>query len=219
MSLLARLRVLRPPPVASIVAVLAAGLLGGFMVNADQRPSEFTRALARDRLARFHGGTHPVAPSGTILGDRPAFEWQGVPGAATYTLTLVTPEGKVWRSADTTRDTFYLLKPPSRIEEGQSLRFVVRALDAQARLLGSEQAAEFRRIAMDEELTATVQAARGTLRGAELHFIMAGIYASQDSPDDVASELRAYLEGAPGGADAALAREVLARLGRAVGGA
>jgi len=219
MSLFVRLRALRIPPVLAIVAVLAAGLMGGFMVQAEQRPSEFARALARHRLERFRGTARPLAPAGAILGDRPAFEWQGVSGAAGYTLTLTTPEGSIWRSADTTRATYSLLKPPSRIEAGQSLRFVVRALDAQSKPIGSEQASAFHRAAMDEELSATVQRARRAVRGAELHIIMAGIYASLDSSDDVASELRAYLEGAPAGADAALARELLVRLGRTVEGA
>lgn len=208
------LRADRIPPVPAIGAAIALGILVPFLLPAEHRPTEFTEAFARKRLASFQGVVRSLAPRGEIYAERPAFHWDEPAGAAAYDFRLSIEDGTEWISSLRVPRPPLLLPAPGRVEAGRRCRFTVQALDAGGAPLGEPVGAEFQRVEPPPEVATMLANARRYARGAELAFVLAGVYAEAGSSDDVASSLTAYLQAAPEGPHASLAAEVLARLGR-----
>jgi hypothetical protein len=208
------LRADRIPPVPAICAAIALGIAVPFLLPAKYRPPEFTEAFARNRLERFQGVSRSLAPRGEIHAERPAFYWEEAPGAAAYDFRLSIEGGTDWISSLRVPRPPLLLPAPGRVETGKRYRFTIQPLDAAGAPLGERIGAEFQRVEPPPEIATMLANARRFARGAELAFLLAGIYAEAGSSDDVASALAAYLQAAPDGPHAPLAAEVLARLGR-----
>jgi len=209
-----RLRPERIPPIPAISAALLLGLVVPFLANVEHRPTEFSLALARTRLESFQGAPRTPAPQGEIFSERPAFHWDAVPGAASYSFRLGVVDGDDWITPVTTALPRFLVRPPGKLESEKRYRYAIGALDPAGSPVGAPQTGEFQRVDPPPALAGTIARARRFAKGAELSLVLAGIFAEAGASDDVASCLETYLDASPAGSDARLAETVLHRLGR-----
>lgn len=209
-----RLRQLHVPPMKGAALALVIGLVLPFVLAADREPAELRMSLVRDRLANFEPQSIPSGPSGTILHARPAFSWQGVNGATAYRFELTEEGGAEYVQGYVTTELRYLLEPPARLERGHRYTMLVQPLDEAGATIGRPIEETFSVARLDDALAETLLRAQRIKDPGRRAITLAGIYADQGSPHDVASALEFYLRAAPEGEEAALAMDLLASLGR-----
>ncbi len=209
-----RLRQFYVPPMKGAVLALVIGLMLAFTLAAEREPAELRASLAHDRLAGFEPQSARSGPSGTILHTRPAFSWQSVNGATAYRFELTEAGGAEYLPGEICAEPRYLLEPPARLERGHRYHMRVQPLDETGATIGRSIEETFSVAELDEALAETLLRAQRIKDPGRRALTLAGIYADQGSSHDVASALEFYLRAAPEGEEAALAADLLARLGR-----
>ena len=174
--------------------------------------------------ARAEPRADHAGPTGGIHSLRPCFHWPAHPDAARYSFRLVRDDGATVIQTDLLDEPRYLRRAPANLEPGRSYRFEAKALGSQGDALGwtgeagrkvylQQGGAPVRMLEPTPELTELVERARLELDAAETAWVLAGYFATIEAPADVASALETYLDQAPDGAHAGLARALLHRLG------
>lgn len=201
---------LRPFPKALLV--VAGGLVLAFVLPAAARPAALTEELAVRRLERFAQNSSEapaLLPAGDILTQRPCFRWPAVSGAASYDFRLSWDAGEIRQGR--LAEPRYLMRTPGRLERGRAYRYTVVARAADGRPLGEPVSASFAVVEEPPELRELEARARLELEPHDAALVLAGYFAENGSPSDVAAAVAAYVEAVPGEA-APVAGEVLRRL-------
>lgn len=200
----------KPPAIPGILAALILGIAVPFLIEADAMPAECSPSLARERL-----GNLLATPATPLLRDRiyavrPGLVWQAIPGATRYEIEIFEGD-RLYVGRTPVANRWYLVRDPARIQPGVPYRLVVRGFDAAGAAAGAPRESTFSLAASDERDDVMRKSAR--FARAQKEWILAGLFAHLGSPVDAAGALLNYLEAAPGGADADLARRVLSHLG------
>jgi len=220
------------PPVPTIAAILAVGLMIPMALAIDKTPTELTPNLARHRLEAFlatpRAPLPAVSPFGPIYSVRPVFIWKAWEGETRFRLDLKTTGEPERRRAEVT-EARYPLPAPDSLKEGRQYRLYVDSVgengrraayasfevldpDAQAdRLEQEDKRGNARKIALLRGLRNLRASALKSLEQGPAAFALAGIYAALGSGHDVRMALSRYLDTAPDGPDADLARAILAK--------
>ena len=226
-----RLGLNRLPPVATIAAVLALGLVIPMALAIDRTPAALSPGLARWRLESFRDAPREplaglVSPLGPIYSVRPVFVWKAWEGEKRFRLELKGADGTEPRVVEVD-ESRYALPGPDFLQEGGRYRVYVDAvgkirrraayasfevLDPGAeadRLEQEDRRGNARKIALLRELRDLRARAIKDLEPGPAEFVLAGIYAALGSGHDVRMALLRFLDSAPEGADADLARAIL----------
>jgi len=216
------------PPVPTILGLLLLALLLPLSLGGTARPSALAEDIATRRVERYLATVEPrpdhPGPAGDIHSLRPCFHWPAHPDAARYSFRLVRDDGATVIQTDLLEEPRYLRRAPASLEAGRSYRFEAKAIDARGEALAwpggsgrkvylQQGSSPARVLEPTPELASLLEQARLELDPAETAWVLAGHFATIDAPADVATALETYLDHAPDGRHADLARALLTRLG------